>query len=130
MGAFSAAGVKDEIYKLAEIHNQDCMIPQRGRCVLIDGDVQETLPKFVAENPGLRISLLHFDFDLYKPTKVALELLYPLVVRGGVVAFDEYGLQQWPGESQAVDEYFAEIGERPVIRRMPYSTQPAGYFIK
>ena len=32
----------------------------------------------VEENPGLRISLLHFDMDLYEPTKVALELLYDL----------------------------------------------------
>ena len=68
--------------------------------------------------------------DLYLPTKKALELLYPLVVKGGVVVFDEYGVVPWQGESTAADEYFKEIGEQPVIKKFPFSPQPHGYFIK
>ncbi len=77
---------------MVEIHNSDNMIPGTKRCILVDGDIKDTLPKFLEQNPGLKIALLHFDMDLYEPTKVAMEALYPLVLKGGVVCFDEYGL--------------------------------------
>jgi hypothetical protein len=119
------------IRKLVEIHNQDNMVPGIERCEIITGNVLETLPKFLEEHPGLRISLLHLDMDLYKPTKFAMEMLYPLVVTGGVIAFDEYGLIPWEGESRAVDEYFKEMNlPAPRIQKLPYSPLPHGYMIK
>lgn len=129
-GGYSASAVRSEVEELVDICNQDNMIPGVPRCQLIIGDIQDTIPKFLDENPGLRISLLHFDVDLYRPTKIGLEHLYPLVVKEGVVIFDEYGLTPWQGESRAVDEYFEKIGSKPVIKKFPFSTQPHGYFIK
>ncbi len=82
------------------------------------GDVAETIPAYVRTNPGMRIALLHLDVDLYNPTKVALDM-YPLVVAGGVVVLDEYGMTDFPGESAAFDEYFG--AERPKLRKCPYS---------
>ena len=64
------------------------------------------MPRFVEENPGLRISLMHVDCDLYQPTRVAIETLWPRVVRGGVVIFDDYGIR--PGGR--------ERGRRRVLR--------------
>src|ERR1035438_7201264 len=87
-------------------------------------------PQFVKDHPGLRIALLNLDVDLYAPTKVALETLYPLVLKGGIVVFDEYGWEQWPGESRAVDEYFGALGEQPAIHRFPFSPTPGGYMVK
>jgi hypothetical protein len=115
---------------LVDIHNQDSFIPGVERCRLIEGDVLETLPQFVKDNPGLRIALLNLDVDLYAPTKAALESLYPLVLRGGIVVFDDYGWEQWPGASGAVDEYFAAIGEKPAIHRFPFTPTPGGYMVK
>ena len=68
--------------------------------------------------------------DLYEPTLYGLEQLYPLVVKGGVVCFDEYALIPWQGESNAVDEYFKKIGERPLIKKHAFTQTPHGYFIK
>jgi hypothetical protein len=82
------------------------------------------------ENPGLKINLLHFDMDLCLPTKYALDLLYPLVLKGGVICLDEYGLIPWQGETNAVDEYFEKIGERPLIKRFPFYHVPSGYIVK
>lgn len=130
VGGYSANDVVDEITELVNICNDDSMISGVPRCQLVIGDIKDTLPRFLEENPGLRISLLHFDMDLYEPTKIGLELLYPLVVKGGVVIFDEYGVIPWQGESNAVDEYFDSIGEHHVFRKFPFSTQPHGYFIK
>lgn len=115
---------------LTELHNDDNLLPGVERCRLVEGDVFESVPRFLRENPGLRISLLYFDLDLYGPTKFCLEQLYPLVVQGGVVCFDEYGLIPWQGESQAVDEYFKEQGLSPRLRRFSFSPSPCGYLIK
>lgn len=129
-GAWSAEKVQEEILEMVDIVNADNFIAGNKRCELIVGDLEDTLPKFIKDNPGLRVSLVHFDVDLYEPTKKALELIYPLVVPGGVVVFDEYGFIPWEGESKAVDEFLAEKGIKTVLRKFPYTTQPHGYFIK
>ena len=46
------------------------------------------------------------------------------------MVLDEYGLMPWQGESNAVDEYFAQEIEKPLIKKYPFSSQPHGYFIK
>lgn len=115
---------------LVKLHNADNVIPGTQRAMLIEGDLAESIPRFLKEYPGLRISLLHFDVDLYEPTKVGLEHLYPLVLKGGVVAFDEYALVPWQGETTAVDEYFKKIGEQPQFKKHPFAQTPHGYFIK
>ena len=91
--------------------------------------MEETIPAFVEKNPGLRISILHFDIDLYKPTMVGLENLYSHVVRGGIVIFDEYAITEWSGESSAVDEFFANHPDI-VIKNFEWTNSPGGYFIK
>ena len=52
------------------------------------------------------ISFLCLDFDLYDPTKVALEYLLPLVPKGGVVSLDELAQKRWVGETVAFKECF------------------------
>lgn len=116
--------------KLTEMHNADSLFPNMDRSNLIVGDVLETLPKFLDDNPGLRLSLVYFDVDLFAPTHRALELLYPRVVEGGVICFDEYSLLAWPGETRAVDDFFSGMPERPVIRKFPWAQTPSGYFVK
>ena len=110
------------------IEQQDSFIPRFKRAELVRGDCRLTVPKYVTENPGLRISLLHLDLDLYEPTLVALKYLYPLVVPGGVVIFDEYGMVGFPGETKAIDEYFH--GEHIVIEKFPFISTPGGFLIK
>lgn len=120
----------EEIETLVEIHNLDNLIPGSKRCEIIPGDLRNTIPQFLETHPGLRISLLHFDVDLYDPTLFGLESLYPLVLKGGIVCFDEYGLIPWQGETQAVDDFFAKHGLRPAIRKHAFTSTPHGYFVK
>lgn len=121
---------EEDVRLLEKLHASDSHTPGYKRAELVIGDIRETLPKFLEENPGLRISLLHLDFDLYEPTKIALELLYPLVLKGGVICFDEYGLIPWAGESNAVDEFLETLKERPIIKKHPFTQMPHGYLIK
>ena len=120
----------DAMRKLAALHNDDNLLPGIARCHLVEGDVMKTIPRFAEENPGIRISLLHLDADLYAPTKVALECLYPLILKGGIVVLDEYGCRAWPGESEAADCFLSGLPERPVIKRFPTTCTPGGYFVK
>lgn len=128
VGAYCAD--EEEIRALLDIHNADAMIPNANRAELVVGDIMETLPKFVEENPGLTISLLHFDADLYEPTKLGLELLYPLVTKGGVIVFDEYGAMPWQGETSAVMDYFSNFEDPPRVVKHPWAQSPSGFIVK
>jgi hypothetical protein len=127
-GGFSPERYLEELKEVISIFDQDRFIPWKPRIDLVIGNIEETVPRFVQENPGLRISLLHFDCDLYRPTKTGLERLFPLVVKGGVVIFDEYGVLEWSGESKAVDEYFAQTNYK--IKKFSWQGAPGGYLIK
>jgi hypothetical protein len=94
---------------------------------LVSGDVIETIPNYVAKNPGFRISLLHLDFDTFHGTKIALEHLYDLVTPGGIVVLDEYGKRGW-GESDAVDEFFK--GKGVELKAVRGSFQPTAFIRK
>ena len=59
---------------------------------------------FIKENPHLMVSLLFLDFDLYEPTKCALENFLPRMPLGGIIAFDELDNPLWPGETLAMLE--------------------------
>lgn len=92
---------------------------------LIEGDICETLPKFISENRELKFSLIHLDVDLYKPSLVVLENLYTLLSQGGILILDDYAI--WEGETKAVDEYFKD--KKVLIRRFPFGAAPS-YIIK
>ncbi len=68
----------------------------------IIGKVENTLQK--TENIPDKISLLRLDTDFYESTKIELELLYPRLVKNGILIIDDYG--HWKGAKKAVDEYF------------------------
>lgn len=128
VGGWNAGEFLPVLDRIIDITRRDSMIPRFSRVELVKGDVCETVPEYVERNSGLRIALLHLDLDLYEPTKVALECLYPLVVAGGVVLLDEYAMADFPGESKAFDEYFGD--HRPKLRKFPYISTPGGYFVK
>lgn len=128
IGGYNGGEFKEILEDAINIFDNDRFIPHKPRIILVDGQIEESLPRFVREKAGLRISLLHIDCDLYQPTKVALEELWDRVVKGGVVILDDYGIRPWEGESQAVDEFFAE--KNVEIKRFDWSHFPGAYVIK
>jgi hypothetical protein len=71
---------------------------------LIKGDVTKTLGEYLDSNPGFRVSIANFDLDVEEPTEICLDLLWDRVVPGGILIFDEYGINEWT-ESNAVDRF-------------------------
>ena len=97
------------------------------RVQLIAGDICQTTKKFAETELGARISLLYIDVDNYEATKAILNNLYPRVVPGGIVAFDEYGLRGF-GEADAVDEYFS--GHAIDLQSLPWAATPSAFLVK
>jgi hypothetical protein len=79
----------------------------QNKIKLIKGDVQETLPIFLEENPGFRASLIYIDVDIERPTYHALINLWDRLLPGGVILFDEYEYHLF-SESVGVDKFLKE----------------------
>lgn len=88
---------------------------------LVPGNIEDTVPHYVENNPEMKISLLHIDVDVYNPSKVVLDCLFDKVVVGGLIVLDDYGTVY--GETRAVDEYL--LDKDYVIEKMPISHIPS-----
>jgi O-methyltransferase len=91
---------------------RDGRIPEdtiRTHVRLVKGQFDQTLPTYQG-----KIALLHLDCDLYESYKAALTHLYAKVVNGGIIMFDEYTDERWPGARKAIDEFFADKPEKPI----------------
>ena len=85
----------------------------------------KTLNDLCDENPDFKISLLNLDVDVYEPSVIILDYLFPLIVKGGILILDDYGT--FPGETKAVDDYFK--GQSIKIQKFPFCKTPR-YLIK
>mgnify|MGYP001195147568 CR=1 FL=1 len=81
----------------------------------IKGKVEDTLKSSVPN----KIALLRLDTDWYESTKIELEVLYPLITKGGVLIIDDYG--HFEGAKRAVDDYFRKINQQPLLNRIDYT---------
>ena len=62
-----------------------------------------------------KIAFAHIDVDIYQSVFDCCQFLYPLLVPGGFVVFDDYGLPTCPGARLAVDRFFTAKPETPII---------------
>ena len=92
---------------------------------LIEGDIVKTVPKYIKDNPELKISLLNLDTDIYEPAVTILENLYPRITKGGILILDDY--ETFPGEAKAVDDYFKD--KNIEIKKFSFCMTPC-YMIK
>ncbi|MET7608083.1 class I SAM-dependent methyltransferase [Streptomyces avermitilis] len=95
------------------------------RSFVVQGDVRETVPQYLAENPHTVIALAYFDLDLYRPTRELLDVITPHLTRGSILAFDELTHPKWPGETRALSEAFG-LDHAP-LRQLPGREPPVIY---
>ena len=91
---------------------------------LLVGDALNTIPKFQQKKPESICSFAYLDFDLYKPTKVALDFIGTCVSVGGIIVFDEACRPEWPGETLAMKEFLAKSKYNFEMLSNPISQQP------
>lgn len=129
VGGLSSESFLDEFEALMKLHNEDGVIPT-NRASIVKGDITDSLPRWLGENPEIRFCLINIDVDLYEPTLAILGQCWDRLVIGGVLVLDEYATSQWPGESRAWDEFARARGIRAPVKRFAWANAPGGYIVK
>ncbi|KAF0220668.1 MAG: hypothetical protein FD174_992 [Geobacteraceae bacterium] len=75
---------------------------ESNRLIMLKGYFPKTF-EGLANIPWRFINL---DFDLYEPTREALELMWPQLVHGGIVLIHDYNNPKYLGVKKATDEFF------------------------
>ncbi|MBI5366806.1 MAG: crotonobetainyl-CoA--carnitine CoA-transferase, partial [Planctomycetes bacterium] len=121
-GSFSVpAGYQAYLERLLALQEELNPIGHLRKFELVAGDATQTVPAYLARHPETVVSLAIFDFDIYAPTKAALEAIRPHLCRGSVLVFDELCDDLFPGETVAVREV---LGLRDLrIQRMPMTAR-------
>jgi len=91
-----------ELTAAAAAFQKNAYIDTKEKIRLVKGDATKTIPTFIEENPHFVCSMLYLDFDLYEPTKIAIESFLPRMPKGSILAFDEVHNPFWPGETKAL----------------------------
>lgn len=108
----------EELLMSVQKYNSERHLSHIPNVDLVNGDFLKTAESYLEQNQHTIISLLYLDFDLYEPTKRALELFLPRMPKGSIVAFDEINCNSFPGETRALDEIMGIKNHR--INRFPF----------
>jgi hypothetical protein len=114
-----ATNAHDDIQEAVRLFDLNRPLGHIPRVELVRGDASQTIPAYVEQHKHLVVAMLYLDFDLYEPTKVAIETLLPRMPRGAILAFDELNQAPWPGETLAALD---TVGLRNLrIERFPFT---------
>lgn len=95
-------GYLRHLYEVLDTHEQGEHLSHIRRTLIVQGDVRETLPRYLTDNPHTVIALAYFDLDLYEPTRDTITAIRPYLTKGSVLTFDELAHAKWPGETAAL----------------------------
>jgi len=111
----------DDLMECLQLYDLNRPVGHIPRVELEVGNAMETIPTYLQKNPHVVVAMLYLDFDLYEPTKLAIESFLPRMPKGAILAFDELDQAVWPGETLALLD---TIGIRNLrIERFPYNPQ-------
>jgi O-methyltransferase len=73
------------------------------------------IPEAFDNEDRQRIAFAHIDVDIYQSISDCCHHIYPRLSPGGIMVFDDYGFASCPGARKAVDEFFNDKPERPLV---------------
>jgi Macrocin-O-methyltransferase (TylF) len=76
----------------------------------VPGNVGDSIPEYLIENPEMKISWLTIDFDDYESALTTLQFFYPRLVHGGMLIFDNYYKKE--EDYRAVKDYFKYLNNK------------------
>ncbi len=128
-GSFSVPpGYEKYLAEILSLQEKLNPMPHLKRYELIKGDASKTVPEYFNKHPETIVALAIFDFDIYKPTKVALEAIKPCLCKGNILVFDELCDDIFPGETKALKEALGlnkiRIQRFPMTARISYIEIP------
>jgi len=128
-GDFSVTkGYENELEKILSIHSENNPISHMKKHELIKGDATVTVEKYLKNHPETIIAFAYFDFDIYEPTKVCLDLCKDHFVKGSIIGFDEVNHPDWPGETVALKEVFGLNNIK--LERIPFSPTQSFFIVQ
>lgn len=86
-------------------------VGREGIAVFHKGLIPDTFDGLEAS----KIAFAHIDVDIYQSIMDCCNFIYPRLVPGGFIVFDDYGHPSCPGARQAVDTFFEDKPERPLV---------------
>ncbi len=99
---------KEYLEELIKIHESNNILGHStGHHQLIEGDVSQSVPRYLEKHPETMVALAYFDIGLYEPTIAALKSLKPHLMPGSVILLDELTWSESPGEAIAYKEAFS-----------------------
>lgn len=72
--------------------------------------VKGVIPDSLSQMPAGDIAFIHLDLNAARPTRSAIEFLWPRLVPGGVVLLDDYGWITNEEQKATLDEFAAGVG--------------------
>lgn len=99
-GQPAASWCEDDVHRPGEFGDtslETVRAAMPANVVLVPGWFPES-----AVGSGPRICFAHVDFDLERSTRDAITWLFPRMVRGGIVVFDDWGWKNCPGVAKAI----------------------------
>lgn len=75
------------------------------------------IPDTFRGQESMRIAFAHVDVDIHRSIMDSCSFIYPRLLQGGIMLFDDYGVASCPGARAAVDEFFADKPEVPLVLR-------------
>jgi hypothetical protein len=126
-GAFSVSeNYENYLEELMQLHQNESPLNHLKKFEIVKGDAPVKLKEYLQENPQTIIAMVHFDFDIYKPTLDCLNLIKPHLVKGSILSFDELNDPNFPGETKALNEAFGL--NHVMLQRFPVCPMQS-YFI-
>jgi hypothetical protein len=97
-------------------YDEERYLNQFKKIELIKGDAIKTIPEYMKNNEHIIVSLLFLDFDLYEPTKIALETFTDRMFKGSIIAFDQINNEGWPGETLSLLESRIDLNRHKISK--------------
>lgn len=89
------------------------------------GLIEETLAPLLGKRPELSFSFVYCDTDLHASTAEILAQVPGRLSKGGLIVFDEWNHEAFPGETVAVREFLAQHGDDYEVRHIQNTRQPS-----
>jgi len=76
----------DDLNEFIRLYDSDRPLGHIEKLKLIKGDLMQTAPTYISENPETIFRIIHLSVNLYEPTRVAIQNFEPRLSSGGIIA--------------------------------------------
>ena len=93
-----------------EFHENNNVLNHIKKNEIVKGNVEDTLPIYLKDNPSTVIAFVYLDLALFKSTKFVIENILPYLIKGSVIMFDEFNHPSIHGDTLSFRECILKRG--------------------